>query len=90
MKTDGWGLIQVPMSGDTTREDPSITDPAQRELLYGQDDHVRMYGRDFIDRLADAGFAVTSYHKTDWLDRSEMERLSVACEDEVILVRRKG
>jgi SAM-dependent methyltransferase len=43
---------------ERTVEDASITDPAERIRLFGQRDHVRRYGRDFIDRLTDAGFQV--------------------------------
>jgi hypothetical protein len=39
-----------------TYENESIADPAERELHFGQSDHVRYYGRDFRDRLLDAGF----------------------------------
>jgi hypothetical protein len=35
-----------------------VTDPAERERLFGQWDHVRVYGRDYAQRLADAGFDV--------------------------------
>jgi hypothetical protein len=55
-------LLAVPVFGRTTREDLSVTDPRERERLYGQDDHVRMYGRDgcFEARVREAGFDVTS------------------------------
>lgn len=56
---NGWAILQVPMAdADHTEEDPTVTDPAERERLYGQHDHVRQYGRDFKDRLEAAGFAV--------------------------------
>lgn len=60
MKPGGWAILQVPLdlSLEHTREDPSVTDPAERTRLFGQHDHVRMYGRDYIDRLRAAGFEV--------------------------------
>lgn len=88
LKPGGWGSIQVPMKGDVTQEDLSITDPDERVRLYGQYDHVRQYGRDFFDRLGDAGFEVTEYRKEDWLSPDELVRLSVDCEDSVVLIRR--
>ena len=39
-----------------TYENQSVADPAARELHFGQSDHVRYYGRDFRDRLVEAGF----------------------------------
>jgi SAM-dependent methyltransferase len=61
MKPGGWGIFQVPL--DKTRyetyEDKSITSPEQRELHYWQKDHVRLFGLDYKDKLAAAGFNVT-------------------------------
>ena len=88
LKPGGWGSIQVPMKGAVTHEDPSVTDPQERRRLYGQDDHVRQYGSDFIDRLRDAGFEVLILPKQELLDLDMLERFSVACEDEVVLVTR--
>jgi len=59
LKPGGWAILQVPIKGDTTIEDPSVVTPAERERVFGQRDHVRIYGRDYADRLAEAGFAVT-------------------------------
>jgi SAM-dependent methyltransferase len=60
LRPGGWALLVVPIFGAQTREDV-IDDPAERERLYGQTDHVRMYGHDgvFPDRLSEAGFRVT-------------------------------
>jgi SAM-dependent methyltransferase len=60
LRSHGRAIIQVPMNFNlaTTLEDLSITDPETRERLYGQPDHVRLYGRDYLDRLAAAGFRV--------------------------------
>ena len=53
-------MLEVPIFGPATREDPTITDPAERTRLFGQDDHVRMYGHDgeYERRLRKAGFDV--------------------------------
>lgn len=61
LKPGGWAIIQIPFIGkarDVTFEDPSITDHVEREKAYGQSDHVRLYGRDYPDRLRKAGFTV--------------------------------
>ncbi|HYI38550.1 MAG TPA: methyltransferase domain-containing protein [Thermoleophilaceae bacterium] len=57
----GTVVVQTPVNYDmaTTFEDPSVTDPAERLRLFSQDDHVRVYGRDLVDRLGGAGFEVT-------------------------------
>ncbi len=49
-------LVLAPLSYDleTTVEDPSLP-PAERRRRFGQDDHVRLYGRDLIARIEGAG-----------------------------------
>lgn len=42
-----------------TYEDLNITDPLERERIFGQKDHLRLYGEDFSDMLKKAGFIVT-------------------------------
>lgn len=60
LKKGGWAIIQSPQdySRSTTLEDPSITDPKEREKVYWQADHVRLYGLDYGQRLQKAGFTV--------------------------------
>ena len=60
LRPGGWALLQSPLRSDQaeTDEDPSIVDPRERERRFGQRDHVRVYGRDYADRLRAAGFAV--------------------------------
>jgi SAM-dependent methyltransferase len=60
LKPDGRAILQVPISQrlTTTLEDPSITDPHDRERVFGQWDHVRVYGPDYTERLCHAGFSV--------------------------------
>lgn len=75
LKPGGWALIAVPVIRDRTFEDPNVTTPAERERVYGQFDHVRAYGRDFVDRLSESGFDVTvdtfAYSLTQDLVRKE-------------------
>lgn len=63
-KKNGSALIMVPqdLRRETTYEDFSITSPQDRLKHFGQTDHVRWYGRDFSQRLIDAGFNVKIYY----------------------------
>jgi len=47
-----------------TDEDPTVISEQQRELRFGQKDHVRIYGDDFQDRLARAGLTVTAVDRS--------------------------
>ena len=60
MKKGGMGIFQVPqdLNRDVTFEDNSITDPKERAKIFGQYDHVRVYGRDYFDKLRSIGFKV--------------------------------
>lgn len=58
LKPGGWAIMQVPFFSpvpDTTYEDATITDPRQREQAFGQDDHVRKFGKDYAQRIEQAG-----------------------------------
>jgi ubiquinone/menaquinone biosynthesis C-methylase UbiE len=71
LRIGGWALLQVPITGTRTFEDPSITDPYERRRLFGQEDHVRRYGPDYKNRLEEAGFKVTSYRASDLIENEE-------------------
>lgn len=60
LKPGGWAIIQSPV--DNTRiktfEDPSAVLNEERKRLFGQEDHLRIYGQDYAERLTRAGFSV--------------------------------
>jgi ubiquinone/menaquinone biosynthesis C-methylase UbiE len=58
LDSDGVLILSVPIieGWETTYENSEISLPENRELYFGQNDHVRFYGRDFRDRLSEAGF----------------------------------
>ena len=62
--------------------------PAGREKHFGQDDHVRLYGSDFYQRLQDVGFTTHIYKKHDFFNEEENKRLSLAIEKELVIVRK--
>ncbi len=76
----GWAVFAVPIIADATFEDPSITDPQGRLRVFGQEDHVRAYGPDLVDRLTDAGFQVTVIVPNDFLDADTTMRMGVGNE----------
>lgn len=60
LKKGGWAIMQVPINKELkeTFEDPTITDPKEKERVYGLKDHVRFYAMDYVDKLREAGFTV--------------------------------
>jgi SAM-dependent methyltransferase len=63
LRPDGLAILQVPLALKlaTTYEDPSCTEPEARMQAFGQKDHVRIYGRDYGQRLESVGFVVRPY-----------------------------
>lgn len=58
LRPGGWAILLVPVTGEQTFEDPQIADPQDRLAAFGQEDHVRRYGPDVVDRFREAGFSV--------------------------------
>jgi hypothetical protein len=58
LSDDGLLICSTPIieGWEKTYESPAVVSAADRLLHFGQVDHVRYYGRDFRDRLRDAGF----------------------------------
>lgn len=74
LKPGGMAILQIPqdLNRETTFEDDSITDPQERARIFGQYDHVRIYGRDYFEKLRSIGFKV-----------DEVDYTSILCEEEV-------
>jgi SAM-dependent methyltransferase len=83
LKPGGWGVFQVPIdfSRDTTLENPAFNTPELREKHYWQRDHVRLYGRDYGKRLAEAGFEVTEDYLVMELDPKLAERYALPMQE---------
>jgi SAM-dependent methyltransferase len=60
LKPSGWAVLMIPYDRDraVTFEDRDVVEPEDRERVFGQRDHVRIYGHDYVGRLRDAGFEV--------------------------------
>lgn len=67
--------------------DPSITDPKERQRLFGQYDHVRQFGKDYPDILRKAGFLVTEDRLYYELSAWQRERQHLARAGEEIIYR---
>jgi predicted SAM-dependent methyltransferase len=67
LKPGGWAILQVPISKilEKTYEDFTIISPQEREKHFGQKNHVRIYGKDYTQRLKEAGFTVEAYSWTN-------------------------
>ncbi|MCF2948122.1 methyltransferase domain-containing protein [Paraglaciecola aquimarina] len=64
-KHTGKAILQVPISLNLERtfEDSKVTTDEGRLEVFGQEDHVRIYGQDYKQKLESAGFSVDVF---DW------------------------
>jgi SAM-dependent methyltransferase len=90
MKIGGYGVFQIPqdLTREKTFEDNSITDQKERAKIFGQYDHVRIYGRDYFDKLRYIGFKVEEVDYTATLSDSDVTRFCLA-KGEIIPVVKK-
>lgn len=90
LKPNGWGIFQIPqdLNRETTFEDDTITDRKERAEIFGQYDHVRIYGRDYFDKLRGIGFKVEEVDYTASMSSEEIEKYRLA-KGEILPVVRK-
>ncbi|MDC9723861.1 MAG: methyltransferase domain-containing protein [Urechidicola sp.] len=76
LKKGGMGIFQIPqeLNRATTFEDDSITDKKERAKIFGQYDHVRIYGRDYFDKLRSIGFKVNEVDYSRTLSDEEVKK----------------
>jgi SAM-dependent methyltransferase len=76
LKPNGMGIFQIPqdLSREKTFEDNTITDQKERAKIFGQYDHVRVYGRDYFNKLRSVGFTVDEVDYTKKIAPEKQER----------------
>lgn len=93
LKPNGWAILQIPLFHplpDETYEDHSITDPKEREKAFGQDDHVRLYGKDYALRLRSAGFQVNEDNFIASLSTADQKRFALPTDEPIFFCRKSG
>ncbi|WP_303317088.1 methyltransferase domain-containing protein [Flavivirga abyssicola] len=80
LKVGGMGIFQIPqdLAREQTFEDNTITDKKERAKIFGQYDHVRVYGRDYFDKLRSIGFKVDEVDYTANLSKGAIEKYCLA------------
>ena len=80
LKPGGFGIFQIPQ--DLTRamtfEDDTITDKKERAKIFGQYDHVRIYGKDYFNKLRSIGFKVDEVNYTARLSEDMIKKYCLA------------
>ena len=80
LKPSGMGIFQIPqdLSRATTFSDDTIVDQKERAKIFGQYDHVRVYGRDYFDKLRNIGFKVVEENYTNKISPELVEKYCLA------------
>lgn len=80
LKPGGYGVFQIPqdLNRDVTFEDHTITDKKERAKIFGQYDHVRVYGRDYFDKLRSIGFKVDEVDYTTQIPEDDVIKYCLA------------
>lgn len=86
LKKGGWAILQVPYSPTlkNTFEDSKITGKEERQKSFGQWDHVRIYGKDYVARLKSVGFKVEQKK----LDNPTTHKLALNTEETIFFCRK--
>lgn len=86
----GMAILQVPLehNREVTFEDDSITDEKERAKIFGQYDHVRIYGMDYFEKLRSIGFKVEAVDYTATLSEEKINEYRLA-KGELLPVCRK-
>ncbi|MGQ9586560.1 MAG: class I SAM-dependent methyltransferase [Anaerolineae bacterium] len=85
LRPGGWAILQVPLdpARETTFEDPAVCTPEARKRVFGQSDHVRIYGRDYKERLEGAGFQVRVDDYVRTLEPAVVRRYGLAVDQDI-------
>lgn len=83
LKPGGMAILQIPqdVSRAITFSDNSITDEKERAKIFGQYDHVRVYGLDYFDKLRSIGFKVIEEEYTKKISPELVEKYCLAKEE---------
>lgn len=79
LRLGGWAVLQTPYSDmlETTWSDPGIATEAARLQAYGQEDHVRLFGRDIFEQFSRHGLSAKVSTHAELPEAGQYKRLGV-------------
>ena len=91
LKPGGWGIVQIPLYhplADTTFEDSTIISATAKEKAFGQRDHVRLYGKDYINRLESVGLVAEEVWLTKELAPEVVKNQGFPLDEPIFYIRK--
>lgn len=89
LKQNGKLVLSFPICTDMdTLELPDVMTEEERLEHYGQKDHVRLFGRDYLERVKAFGFEVSVYTPKKCCTQEEVDRYGFI-EDDILMICEK-
>lgn len=85
IRKDGKIILSFPVSPDTTTVEIPGLSGEERAYYYGQDDHVRLYGTDYKERLEGYGLTVQIFCPQAILAEEMIHKIKVL-DDDIVLI----
>ena len=91
LKDDGEIILSFPVyeNLEETYEDSSIISPEERLKAFGQEDHVRKYGMDYVKRYESYGLEVKTFISRNELTESERNQLGILAGDKMMICKKR-
>lgn len=92
LKPGGFAILQVPMdiTLEKTYENPDIITPEEREIHFRQKDHLRLYGRDYLQRIKECGFYVRDRNYLEQLDDAVIKKYRLPSDEYMMAFYKAG
>lgn len=91
LKDNGQIVITFPITLDSnTIENSEYNTDYLRKKYYGQENHVRLYGKDYMERFEKRGFKTKTYIPKNSLNRGEIDNLKIIENDIVIILEKNS
>jgi hypothetical protein len=89
LKNSGWAILQVPIAKENENTiEYQMLSSEEKKNAYGQEDHERLYGLDYPDRLREHGFEVDTWCASDLLNANDIYKFALNNEEKVFITRK--
>jgi len=90
LKPGGFAILQAPFSLllPNALECRDLKDERLRNFLFGQEDHVRLYGMDYFERMRNVGFNVELIDHSKILNSIDSVKYGVNAQEPLILAKK--
>lgn len=89
LKPSGTIIMSFPICLDmVTQEDENVISDNDRLQLYGQVDHVRLYGNDFLTRFKNYGLNIEVYSPVNCMANQDIEKYGFIRDDMLLMCKK--